>query len=460
MSGTMTKEAKEGAVTLTKGPIWQRMILFAIPILLGNIFQQLYNAADSLIVGNVHGRRALAAVSSSGNLIFLLVGFFNGIAIGAGVVIAKHYGAKEYEDVRLAVHTDLAFGVLAGGLLTVVGVLFTPVILRLMGTPETVLPNSIIYFRIYFLGVTGTVLYNISMGILQAVGDSRHPLYYLIISSVTNVILDLILVAGFHFGVWAAALATAISQMLSAILCIRRLIREETVYQVRLKEVRVNRRMMRQIIRYGLPSGIQNSIISFANVIVQSNINSFGESAMAGCGSYAKLEGFAFLPVTCFSMALTTFIGQNLGAKLYDRAKKGAVFGLVCGMIMAEILGLGFWLFAPQLIGLFAKEAEVISFGVRQARVEALFFFLLTFSHCSAGIMRGAGRAYVPMITMMVVWCVIRVTYITLMLRVIPDIRVIFSAYPITWGISSVVFLIYLLKADWIHAFDKEETQK
>ena len=325
---------------LTEGPISKRIIAFAIPILLGNVFQQLYNTADSLIVGNFIGSDALAAVSSSGSLIFLLVGFFNGIAMGAGVVISRYFGAKQYDKVQDAIHTDIAFGIVAGLILTVLGVIFTPQILMWMGTPESVLPNSILYFRIYFTGVMAVVLYNIFVGILQAVGDSRHPLYYLMISSIINVILDILFVGVLGFGVGAAALATVISQAVSAILCFRRLVHYDTVYRVYPKKIRFHKEMLNQIIKLGLPSGVQNSIIAFANVIVQSNINSFDVNAVAGCGAYSKIEGFAFLPITCFSMSLTTFIGQNLGAKEFDRAKKGARFGIITSVLLAEIVGI------------------------------------------------------------------------------------------------------------------------
>ena len=329
----------EKGTKLLNGSIWKGIVSFAIPLFLGNLFQQLYNTADSLIVGNFLGSDALAAVSSSGSLIFLMVGFFNGIAVGAGVVISKYFGAKDYEGLKRAVHTDVAFGLVAGLLLTAVGIFLAPQILVLMGTPESVLPNSIIYFRVYFAGSLAFVMYNIVMGILQAVGDSRHPLYYLIFSSIINIVLDLILVGGFRLGVGAAAFATAVSQAASALLCFWRLVRIKDVYQVRIREIRFHKEMLSQIISLGLPSGMQNSIISFANIIVQTNINKFGVMAVAGCGVYSKIEGFAFLPITCFAMSLTTFIGQNLGARQYDRAKKGAYFGIACSVTLAELVG-------------------------------------------------------------------------------------------------------------------------
>ena len=300
--------------SLTEGPISQALISFALPLLLGNLFQQLYNTADSLIVGNFLGSEALAAVSSSGNLIFLMVGLVNGVSMGAGVVIARYFGAKDYDRMQKTIHTLLAFGLVAGALLTVVGVALSPVMLRLMDTPETVLPDSISYFRTYFTGSLAFVLYNICMGILQAVGDSRHPLQYLIISSLVNVVLDLLFVGVFHMGVWSAAAATAISQLVSMALCLLRLMRSERAYRVSLRKIRFDRRALLEILQNGLPAGLQNSIISIGNVVVQSNINQFGAAAMAGCGAHSRIEGFGFLPVTCFTMALTTFVSQNLGA--------------------------------------------------------------------------------------------------------------------------------------------------
>lgn len=446
----------EKGTKLLEGPIWKGIVSFAIPLFLGNLFQQLYNTADSLIVGNFLGSDALAAVSSSGSLIFLMVGFFNGIAMGAGVVISKYFGARDYANLKKAVHTDVAFGLVAGILLTIIGIFLAPQILVLMGTPESVLPNSVVYFRVYFSGSLAFVMYNIVMGILQAVGDSKHPLYYLIFSSVINIVLDLLLVGVFHFGVGAAALATAISQAASALLCFVCLMKTKDVYQVQVKNIRFHPGMLRQIIGLGLPSGMQNSIISFANIIVQTNINKFGVMAVAACGVYAKIEGFAFLPITCFAMSLTTFIGQNLGARQYDRAKKGAYFGIFCSVTLAELVGVIVYFTIPYLAAAFDNTAEVIAIADRQAHVEALFYCFLAFSHCIAGIMRGAGKSTVPMFVMLASWCIIRITYITVTVHFIPKIQVIFWAYPLTWSISSVIFLIYFLKADWLHTFERQ----
>lgn len=452
MSGVKSK------TLLTEGVIWKKIVGFAIPLFLGNLFQQLYNTADSLIVGNFLGSDALAAVSSSGSLIFLLVGFFNGIAVGAGVVIARYFGARRQQELQDAIHTTVGFGIVSGILLTVIGLVMAPKILIWMKTPADVLVNSVLYFRIYFLGSLAFVLYNNFVGILQAVGDSRHPLYYLIVSSVLNIILDLVFVGVFHYGVGSAALATIISQFTSAGLCLYRLTKKSPEeYRVHLRKIRLHRKMLRQIISNGLPTGIQNSVISIANVVVQFNINSFGKMAVAGCGAYSKIEGFGFLPITCFSMSLTTFISQNLGARKIDRVKKGARFGVVTSLLLAELVGIIIYITIPVLISGFNSDPGVISFGVRQARTVTLFYFLLAYSHCMAGLFRGAGKAVVPMCVMLVCWCMIRVIYITVATSIIPEIEVVFWAYPLTWTLSSISFTVYYLKSNWLKSFEKKE---
>ena len=446
-----------GSNSLTEGVIWKKMLMFALPVFLGNVFQQFYNAFDSWCVGNFLGEDALAAVSSSGSLIFMMIGFFNGVAMGAGVLIARCFGAKDYEAMRKAIHTDVAFGLVAGVVLSVLGVAFSPTILRWMGTPAEVLPQSVSYFRFYFCGSVFSVLYNIFVGIHHAVGDSRHPLYYLIFATFVNVILDLLFVGVFRWGVGSAALATTISQGVSAMLCCIHLLRVDGPYKLNLKEVRFHAESLRTIIRFGLPSGIQNSVISFANLVVQTNINSFGMAAMAGCGSYSKIEGFAFLPVTCFVQALSTFVGQNLGAKKYDRVKKGVAFGVICSCTMAELIGIASYLLAPRLIAIFNDAPEVVDYGTRHMRTICLFYCLMALSHCIAGVMRGAGKASMPMVTMMVCWCLLRVSYITVALKFVNELTTVSWAYPITWTCSSIVFLVYFFTVDWMHAFEKSE---
>ena len=431
-------EVEESKNLMTEGTIWKKIIFFALPLFLGNLFQQLYNTADSLIVGNFLGSNALAAVSSSGNLIFLMVGFFNGIAIGAGVVIARYFGARDIDNMQRAIHTTVAFGLVSSLVLTVLGVLLAPQILIWMDTPANVLPQSVTYFRIYFMGSLGLVMYNIFVGILQAVGDSRHPLNYLIISSIINIVLDIVLIVVFHMGVGSAAFATILSQFVSAFLCMNRLLRTKDSYRLSLRKIRF----------------LQNSIIAIANVVVQSNINGFGEMAMAGCGAYSKIEGFAFLPITSFTMALTTFVGQNLGARQYERTKKGAKFGMLCSMAIAEVIGIVIFLGAPLLTAAFNNDPQVVMFGTERARTSAMFFFLLAYSHCISAILRGAGKSMVPMIVMLLFWCVVRVTFLTVMIHFLNDIAVVYWVYPLTWSLSSIAFFLYYRKVNWMHAFE------
>lgn len=434
---------------MLQGSISRSIVKFAVPLFFGNLFQQLYNTADSLIVGNKLGDEALAAVSSTGMLIFLLIGFFQGIGLGAGVVVSQFFGAKDRNNLRKSVHTYLFASLVIGAFLTVAATLFAPQILVWMGTPEDVMPDAVEYIRVYFLGSLGLVMYNACMGIMQAVGDSKHPLYYLMISSVINVVLDLILVVGFGFGVWAAALATIVSQFFSVLLCILRLMRSKEDYSISVKELLPDGRMLKMILRIGLPSGVQNSIIAFANVVVQSNINCFGKMAMAGCGAYSKIEGFAFLPITSFTAAITTFVGQNLGAGNRDRVRKGARFGLLASMVIAEIIGLLFYVFAPVLICAFTREPQAVAFGVQKARVCALFYCLLAATHGFASVLRGAGKSLVPMLTMLLCWCIIRVSFLWVMVPITESIDAVNWVYPLTWTLSTITLFLYYLFADW-----------
>lgn len=440
---------------MTVGNPYSLMLGFALPVFMSQVCQQLYNTADAFIVGRYLGTNALAAVTSSGTLIFLLVSFFMGMAMGGEIVIARDFGAGDKGQVSRAIHTILALGFVSGLILMAVGVAFTPTFLIWMQTDPEVMPEAVEYFRYYFLGALAMVMYNVCRSIMNALGDSRRPLYYLVFSSVLNVLLDLLFIAVFRRGVWAAAVATVISQAASVVLCMAHLLRKGNIFTVELRKIRFHKDTLLEIVRYGLPSGVQNSVIGFANVIVQSQINSFGKFAMAAYGTHAKIEGFAFLPITSFNMASTTFISQNLGARQYDRAKKGARFCILAAVLLAELTGVLYYIFAPQLIGLFDRTPGVLEFGIQQAHTVALFYCLLAFSHAVAAVCRGAGKAFVPMFVMLGVWCVLRITYIVMVMRFTGEIRYIYWAYPLTWSISSVIYLIYYLRSDWVHGFEK-----
>lgn len=433
---------------MISGSIPGKIIAFMIPIALSNLFQQLYNAVDSMIVGNFVGSSALAAVSSSGNLIFMIVGFFNGIAIGAGVVIARYLGAKDAKNTETAVHTTVALGLVFSVLMTIIGMVFVPPLLRLMGTPASVLPQSISYLRIYFAGSVGFVMYNVFVGILQAAGDSEHPLIYLVISSGINLVMDLLLVAVFHFGVAGAAFATVMSQVVSALLCMNLLMRVDADYRLRWSRVRLTKDMTLRIIRYGIPSGVQNSIMSLSNVVIQSYINSYGEAAVAGIGAYTKVEGFCFIPVSSFAMAITTFVSQNLGAGEYERTRKGVRFSAAATLVSAQALGLLLFAFRYPLIGLFDSNPAVIQFGADRAKFTCLAFFLCAFTHFFAAVMRGAGKPLIPMFVFMFCWCLVRVLILTITDQFVHTVTTTYLVYPITWTISTITLAICYRRLD------------
>lgn len=446
-------ERADHAVDMTRGNIYSLIVRFAIPVFLGELFQQLYNTADAFIVGRVLGTNGLAAVTSSGSLIFLMTSFFIGTFLGGGVVISRYFGAKDMTRVSQSIHTLLAFGIVSGVFLTAFGVVMTPHFLRWMKTDPEVLPQAIEYFRWYFYGAFAMVMYNVCRSIMNALGDSRRPLYYLIVSSVTNIVLDWLFLAVFHWGVWSAAFATVLSQAASVVLSLIRLLKKKNGYEIRIRDIRFHKVMLSEIIRFGLPSGVQNSVIAIANVVLQTEINTFGKLAMAAFGVHSKIQGFAFLPITSFNMGCTTFISQNLGAKEYERAKKGARFSLFAGMIIAELIGAATYLFASDLIGFFDPTPGVVELGMKQCRIEALFYFVLALSHGMAAILRGAGKAVVPMAVMLSVWCVFRIIYILIVMRIFGNITYVYAAYPITWVISSLIFVIYYKRSDWIHGF-------
>ncbi len=438
------------SVNLLQGDIKSGLLRFALPLFLGQVFQQLYNMVDALVVGNLCGENALAAVTSTGSLIFLIVGFFGGVYGGVGVVIARCFGAGDEHQVRRAVGTAVMGTLLSGAFLTLLGYFGSPILLRWMDTPAEVMGDAVDYLGVYFLGILFVVLYNSAVGIFQAIGDSKRPLYYLIVSSVVNVILDILLVGPMGMGVKGAALATVIAQALSAALAFLRLSRAEGAWRVTLKGLCLDRDLLKEMLRIGLPSGVQNSVIAFANVMVQSSVNVFGSAAMAGNGAFVKLEGFAFIPVNAFGSACTTFVSQNIGARQFDRVKQGAKFSVMFSCACAVVIGIVFFLFATPLIGLFGKSAEAVASGVLRARICTPFYLLLACSHGIAAVCRGAGYSKVPMYIMLGAWCVLRVTYITIVTNLFHNISLVYAAYPMTWAVSTACFLWYYNKSHWL----------
>lgn len=451
----MSSESLKQKGLMIDGVIWKQIFLFSIPLLLGNLFQQLYNAVDSIIVGNYIGSQALAAVGSSAPVINLLISFFMGLSIGAGIIISRYYGARNIDGLQEAVHTSLAITFLAGIVMTFIGVSLSPYILQWVGTPNDVMSSSILYLRIYFLGILSVMTYNMGSGILRAVGDSKNPLYFLIVSSIINVVLDYVFVVYFHMGVAGVGWATLIAQTVSALLTLALLIRTKAEYRVSLRHIRLHKHMVYEIIRLGLPSAVQNAIVSFSNVIVQSNINAFGSLAMAGCGSYTKIDGFAILPVMSYSMALTTFTGQNIGAQKYDRVKKGAKTGMLMSILTTICITILLLLLGPNVLAIFSQDQRVIEYGLYMMHVLAPGYIFLAISHALSGIIRGAGVTTVPMIVMVCCWCGLRMAWILISVPLFHDIGVVFLGWPITWIASALWLFLYYKKGNWLKKYEQ-----
>lgn len=427
---------------------------------MGNLFQQLYNTVDSIIVGNYIGSEALAAVGSSGSLINLLIGFCIGASAGAGVVIAQFYGAQDREGVRKAVHTTIAIAIAAGAVLTVVGIVATPILLKAMGTPQEVFDQASIYLKVYFGGILFSVVYNMSAGILNAVGNSKRSLVYLMIAATSNIFLDLLFVVVLKMGIVGAAIATDISQLLSCIFIILFLVRSEDVYRVKLKDIRCYDNLLGKILKIGLPTGVQNIVISLSNVIVQSSVNSFGAVAMAGFAAYIKVDGFNILPVLSFSMAATTFVGQNVGAGRLDRVKKGMYVSVAMGIIYTVCTGILLLTFAPQVIGVFTQNGKVVEYGVYIMKFFCPFYWMLGILHILAGTIRGTGKTMQAMVVFLFSLCIFRVLWIWGAMSVSHKIGGVMLGYPLSWLVGLVMILIYVWKGNWMPYGMKKDSTK
>lgn len=435
---------------MTEGNIAKQLFFFSIPLILGNLLQQLYNTADSIVVGNFVGSNALAAVGSGTVLINLIIAFSQGTAVGAGVVIAQYIGAKHKEKLSEAVHTSVAIALIIGAALSLFGVLFSKTLLIWMKTPKEVLNESVVYLRIYFAGLIFNVIYNMAAGIMNAAGNSKRSLRYLAYASVTNIILDLLFVGLLKMGIMGAALATDISQLLSGILSMLFLMRVNEDYKVTLKKIKLHKESAKKIIRVGLPTGLQNTVISISNVLVQSGINGFGATAMAGFGAYLKVDGFNILPVLSFSMAATTFVGQNYGAGKIDRVKKGMWITLGMVTLYTIVTGALLLTFSHQIIRLFSADTAVIAYGADAMKYFCPFYFVLGILNCLAGTVRGTGKTMPPMIIMLISMCIFRIFWIQLALPRIGTIEGIYMLYPISWAIGAAMMVLYTIFGKWI----------
>ena len=446
----MVKMDSKNRGMMTEGVIWKQLLIFTIPLLIGNLFQQLYNTVDSIVVGNYVGSQALAAVGASNPIINLLVGFFMGLSTGAGVIVSQYYGAKNKQGLHDSIHTSIALAFCSGLILMVVGYLFSPWILSATGTPADVLDSSIIYLRIYFLGIIPVMLYNMCAGIQRAIGDSRRPLIYLFVSCGINIVLDLVFVIYFQMGVGGVAWATLIAQSASCLLGLGHLICAKADYRLKLSEVRFEKAVLKRVVKIGLPSGLQQSIISFSNLLVQSQINSFGSFAMAGCSSYNKIDAFANLPIQSFNLAITTFVGQNMGAKKYERVKKGIRICMAFTVGVSFMLSLVIFTQADRLLSIFSSEAQVLYYGHYMMSILVPGYMFLAVSNILCGALRGAGDAITPMLILTFSYCVVRQVWIFFAMPYFQDIAVVFWGYTLTWILAMVLCTVHYFKSGFM----------
>lgn len=448
----MASVLHRGDTDMTQGSIPRLLMSFAVPLIIGNLFQQLYNTVDSIVVGNFVSKQALAAVGCTGPIINALIGLFAGLATGAGVVISQYYGAKDDEKLHASVQTTVTLTLIMCVALTALGITATPAMLRLMDTPEDVFVEAVEYLRIYFMGISGMLLYNIGAGILRAVGDSTRPLYFLIFSAVANTILDILFVKYLSMGIAGAAVATVASQCMSAILVMLLLSRAKAAYRVDPRHLRMTTCILKKICAIGIPSALQLAITAFSNIFVQSYINRFESSCMAGWTAYNKIDAVAMLPMMSLSMALTTFVGQNLGAGDYKRARSAPKYGLIMGFIMMVVVLTPLMILAPQLTSLFNQEEEVIRFGAMFIRMISPFYLAFAINQVYLGALRGAGDTRTAMFITLGSFVVFRQIYLFVSYRLGGGITAIALGYPAGWVLCSLILLIYYYHSKTVKA--------
>lgn len=444
----MERKIKENSIT--EGVIWKQLLIFFFPILIGTFFQQLYNTVDTIIVGQYVGKGALAAVGTTGTIINLLVGFFVGIASGATVIISQFFGGGDGRNVSKAVHTSIALALVGGVIMTVLGLCTSRVSLELLGVPEDVMDDALTYLNIYYSGMIACMIYNVGTGVLRAIGDSKMPLYVLIVCCLVNIVLDLLFVVGFHWEVFGVALATVISQVVSAVLIMLRLLLTNESYRVEIKKIRFHWSIFKDVIRIGLPSGVQSMMYSLSNLVIQASINSFGTDAIASWAAIGKIDGFIWMVMTAFGIAITTFAGQNFGAAKYDRIRKGTRVCLGMTLGTTVVLSAVVIIFGEQLLRFFTGDEAVIAIGVDFFSILAPAYFIFTFIEILSGTIRGAGEAFQPMMISVFGICGLRILWVTFAVPLNHTMQMVALNYPVTWIVTAAVFIIYYLRMNWL----------
>lgn len=444
------KKERTANYELTEGVIWKQLLLFFFPIMLGSFFQQLYNTADTVIVGQFVGKEALAAVGATGQPIQLLVGFFVGISSGSTVIISQFFGAKRTQDIEKAIHTSVALSLAGGLLFMLIGLALSGPILLAMNTPADCFESALLYIRIYFLGMIPTFLYNMGTGILRALGDSKSPMYILIACCIVNILLDLLLVPVMKLGIFGAALATILSQLLSAVLVAISLIRKKSMFTFRFRKLNFAPNMLGRILLIGFPTGLQSATYSISNVVVQSGVNSFGTDMVAAWSAFSKMDSIFWMISGAFGIAVTTFVGQNFGAKNFDRIRKSVRISLSMEFAAAAFSSLLFLAAGPYLLKIFTNDADVLACGMQLIHLLTPFYALFACIEIFSGAIRGVGEALYPMLVSIFGVCLFRVVWMLFILPLHHTIGMIAICYPVSWGITSVIFLIYYLRGNWL----------
>ncbi|MBQ9644606.1 MAG: MATE family efflux transporter [Lachnospiraceae bacterium] len=446
---------------ITHGVIWKQLLLYFFPLLFGSFFQQLYNTVDAVIVGQFVGKEALAAVGgSSAVLVNYFVGFFGGLAGGASVVISQFYGAQQDKQVKDAVHTSLAIAAAGGVLFTLIGLIGAPIAVRAMGTPASTVQDSVLYLRIFFAGMVPNLVYNMGAGILRAVGDSRRPLYVLIISCICNIALDLLFVIGLHMGVAGVAIATILCQTISAVLVLRILMRSTESFRVDLRQIRFRRNMLGRIIAMGLPTAIQSTMYSFSNIVIQSAINGFDTDAVSAWAAIGKVDAIYWMLINSFGIAITTFVGQNYGAGSLDRVRGSIRQSLLITSVMTVAVSLFLYFPGTRLLYLFTSDADVIARGTYMMRYLVSFYITYFMIEVFSGALRGMGNSFMPMIITIGGVCILRMAWLAIMLPRDHTIGNVMASYPVSWVTSSLLlagyYLLYMKKHHPLRALNQK----
>ena len=438
---------KNATNQITEGVIWKQLLLFFFPIVLGTFFQQIYNTADAIVVGRYVGKEALASVGgSTSQIINLVVGFFVGLSSGATVVIAQFYGARDQKNINRALHTAIAFSIAGSIVITILGLLFSPFFLQLMQTPQNLMADSTLYLRVYFAGIFFVFIYNIGSGILRATGDSRRPLYFLIVCCFLNIILDVVFVVGLHMAVAGVALGTLISQGVSAVLVLIALFRSRDIFRLRLKELHFHRASLQSLLRIGIPAGLQSVMYNISNVIIQACLNTFGTDTVAAWTAFGKMDAFYWMVCSAFGIAITTFIGQNYGAGKYNRMRKSVRICFAMAMGSSIAISAVLLIFGSYIFQIFTGDAIVVEIGMEMVRFMVPFYSIYVFIEILSGALRGTGTVLIPMLMTCGGVCLLRLFWIIVMLPIHREIITIIFSYPISWSITALMFIFYYLR--------------